>query len=476
MLLENITKQKVVYIIMFHLLLGVLFNLSSLFLDLWYYGCALWAISNLISKQNRNEIAASASFYFVGLEVVSRMVHGNVPWEGVKYIVILFLFLGNSLFNKKSENNQGIIIYFLLLIPSIFIVDYPNFEAFKSQISFNISGPLCLLVTTIYFSGRTYSVNQLKSMMLLCILPILATCMVIFLRIPSFSELKFQDAANFQLSGGFGPNQVASIMGFGLIIMFFSFFLAISLTGLRWLDLTISIALFIFCTINFSRGGIFTAIISTFLGALVWNRYSASQKKGTLFLGLSVVILSIVILFNYIDLFTGNTLSQRYAGSTSKKDARYEQFGSGVSGRDVLILSDLDIFKNNPVMGIGMGMTYYQHANYMDRNIASHTEITRLLSEHGSMGLAALILLLSNPIRSFRRTPHFYKRLFLVMFTSYALICTTHAAMRLAMMGFGYGIAFMNIIPRRRDERDPVTDYQAQSLIWNQYEEGILTS
>jgi hypothetical protein len=57
------------------------------------------------------------------------------------------------------------------------------------------------------------------------------------------------------------------------------------------------------------------------------------------------------------------------------------------------------------------------------------------------------------------------------MFASFSIICSFHAAMRIAMMGFAYGVSFINLVKKRDDLADPVKDYQEKSMLWQQYEQ-----
>lgn len=55
--------------------------------------------------------------------------------------------------------------------------------------------------------------------------------------------------------------------------------------------------------------------------------------------------------------------------------------------------TDIEIWSKYVIFGIGPGALKYYRKNVHGRKKSPHTEYTRLLSEHGSFGLIALVLL-----------------------------------------------------------------------------------
>ena len=480
MIFENLTKIQIAILLLFHLLLGIAFNLVSGLVEVWYYGLLGIGISVLIGNQNKTEIAAIIISYFTCMEIVFRMTEANVPWEGVKYILVFVSFISIASEKvRKSQLPNQIFIYFFLLLPSLLLCDFVDFKSARNNISFNLSGPLSLLMSSYYFYQRKYSLAQLRTLFLFIVLPLITTCAIIALRAPTLNEIKFQDAANFELSGGYGPNQVSSLLGFGVVVMMTGYFLNMVITVNNILDRIITFIFLFFCIINFSRGGIFTAITSVVLGSIVWIVYSKSNKKNTFIFNLVLVTLISVFIFNYFDNITGNTLSKRYAGTTSSKEenigSENENFGSGFSGREDIVQEDFEVFKRYPILGVGPGMSAAVRYKLFDDGKPPHTEFSRLISEHGMLGLISLFILIYFPILSFIKSKEFHKKLFLIMFSSFSIICSFHAAMRISMMGFVYGIAFINLVKKRDDLADPVKEYKEKSMIWEQFEQESLS-
>ncbi len=472
MLFRELSKTRINILILLHIGMGFLFQNVGWVINVYYYAMLLFAISNIFSKQNKNGIAHVYIIYLVSLEITLRMLNADVPWEGVKYILVLMFLVSRQFQSFSSKSPVSILLYIFFLLPSIALTDSSDFEIFRKNLSFNLSGPLSLAVSVIYFSNKVFTIKEFRSLILLAILPLLTCATIITLRMPSLADISFKDAANFQLSGGYGPNQVSTIFAYGLVLMLVAFFLSIQVTTSPLIDRLVTFTLFLFCVINFSRGGIVTAMISVFLGAIIWLRYSVSKAKNTFLIGFGVLLILLFFVFNFFDNVTGNALSQRYGGTFKKKNPKFEKFGSGVSGRDELVKEDYQLFKDHIILGVGVGMAKSARLEFGPRYAASHTELTRLLSEHGIFGLGALIILLVIPIQRFLSYKAYYRKLLMAVFVSFSIVASLHAAMRLCVMGFVYGLAFINLMPDKEDV-DTSEQVRQRYLEWEAYEDEL---
>ena len=73
-----------------------------------------------------------------------------------------------------------------------------------------------------------------------------------------------------------------------------------------------------------------------------------------------------------------------------------------VESRKVILRSELIAFRENPILGIGPGMSrVYRIYNFNDPK-HTHTEYTRLLAEHGIFGLFVIVLLIVITFKSFK--------------------------------------------------------------------------
>jgi hypothetical protein len=178
--------------------------------------------------------------------------------------------------------------------------------------------------------------------------------------------------------------------------------------------------------LTLSRGGFWAAVVAlTIVGWFATGGQRGSRGKLVLLAG-SAVLLALLVLPR-LDAYTGGVVSQRFSDSN-------------VTGRDKIALSDLDIFRTNPVLGVGPGQSTPLHADRFEASFA-HTEFTRLLSEHGSFGLLALGFLAWMTIgRAMRPMGPLEKGLVLALM-AWALLTMAHSAMRLVAPSFVFGLA-----------------------------------
>lgn len=118
MLLRDLSKFRINMFILVHIGLGILFYNAIWTLNVYYYGMLMLAISNMFSKQNKNGVAHVYIVYLVSLEICLRMLNADVPWEGVKYILIfIFYHLGNFSRSRPNRQRQFYYIYFSCSLP-----------------------------------------------------------------------------------------------------------------------------------------------------------------------------------------------------------------------------------------------------------------------------------------------------------------------------------------------------------------------
>ena len=138
---------------------------------------------------------------------------------------------------------------------------------------------------------------------------------------------------------------------------------------------------------------------------------------------------------------TGGMLENRYSG----KNATGDQKEDISSGRVDIFLYQLESFYEAPIFGIGVGNGKYRRIA-SDENItaASHNEISRLIEEHGLMGILILILLITVPITKIIYSDY-YQKAFLFAFFLFWILTINHSAMRIAFPSFIYGLSLVTI-------------------------------
>ena len=105
-----------------------------------------------------------ASAYIVGSEVLLRMTDGNPVYEFSKYGVMIFILLG-IFYSGFSKYSVPYWIYILLLVPGILIATHElNLQTeIRKTIAFNIAGPICLGLASMYTYNRKITYNEVNN-------------------------------------------------------------------------------------------------------------------------------------------------------------------------------------------------------------------------------------------------------------------------------------------------------------------------
>jgi len=93
-------------------------------------------------------------------------------------------------------------------------------------------------------------------------------------------------------------------------------------------------------------------------------------------------------------------------------------------------------------MGVGSGK--FKRLEKTGAIIASHNEMSRLLGEHGMIGVLILLMLIIIPLINAWNQPTFAKAL-LGAFFIFWFLTINHSAMRVSFPGFIYGLSLIRI-------------------------------
>lgn len=289
------------------------------------------------------------------------------------------------------------------------------------------------MTCALFFSNLRLNTENIQKLLLSLIAPTLGVATIAIYSTTTTEKLVFGEGSNLVTSGGFGPNQVSATLGLGVLAAWM--FIIIGKTK-WWLKLIIFASMGVLAVqsaLTFSRGGLYNAVGSILIGSLFLMRDATSRIKLILVFAAIFVVTSYVILPRLED-FTGGALSNRF----SNTDA---------SGRSEIVMADLDIWKENPLLGIGPGMAKGARGLYYSRagTNSAHTEFTRLLSEHGSLGLCAFLILLVMGIKNLRRARTNKGRAVVASMLGWSFLYMLNAAMRLVAPAFIFGIIFTTI-------------------------------
>ena len=137
---------------------------------------------------------------------------------------------------------------------------------------------------------------------------------------------------------------------------------------------------------------------------------------------------------------TEGAISQRYGVSGGTYGQRMVL---DLSGRAEIYKIDLAIFQDYLFTGVGPGnATQLRDIYGYGKIISAHTEFSRMLSEHGLLGLISLLLLLGMPVYFLITPSSSLNKTTKILFSILAILTMFHSAMRITMPCFAYSLLF----------------------------------
>lgn len=389
--------------------------------------------------KNRNNEVLLVAAYLVGVEVFLRMTGGNFNNEFVKVNVIFFMLVG-MVYSNFSTNAFIYWFFLMLLIPGILItstVFNPSIDIKKSLV-FNLSGPVCLAISSIYMFKRKILFSDLQNILVAMVLPIVSTTVYLFLFNPSVRDVVTGTQSNFETSGGFGPNQVSTALGLGMFVIFTQ----LILFSKSKITVILNGILLIFITyrgiVTFSRGGVLTAVVMIICLLFLLYRFSNPKGKSKFVLVFILTGLMAAGIWTYSSFQTRGLIEKRYANQDALGREKKDRLG----GREQIMNEEIALFLENPILGIGAGMGKEVRKEAFGFEVASHNEITRMLSEHGLFGIFGLLILGITPFVLYINNK---QHLYFLSFFVFWLLTINHAAMRIAAPAFIYGLTLLSV-------------------------------
>jgi len=442
-------EKKLTYLtlILAHIGLGVLLFFLPFLAKIFSFLILIVGLSLILKNGNRNNEVIYVSAYMISIEVLMRMTGGMFFNEFAKYSIILFMLLG-MFYTSFSRNSIAYWLFLLLLVPGVILSTTSlSLETdIRKAIAFNISGPVCLAISSIYCYRRVITFKQLNALVVTLALPIISLIVYLFLYTPSVRDVVVGTSSNFETSGGFGPNQVSTILGLG-IFAFFALFLLYSKS--KKLLIIHAVLLFIAAfrgIVTFSRGGVITAVVMILLLVFAVFRGAKGQAKFKIMVLSVFAFLFSLAIWTYSSYQTRGLIDKRYAN----EDAIGRKKEDNLGGREQLVKTELQMFLDNPLLGIGVGKNKEYREIATGVQAASHNEITRLMAEHGTLGIMAMLILLFTPLILYLDNK---QHLYLLPFFAFWLLTINHAAMRLAAPAFVYALTLLKV---KSDEKSAV--------------------
>jgi hypothetical protein len=441
-------KTNITYIsaIGLHVFIGILIYFNETLAKL-YFGIALiYFVTRIIyAPQNLKTVEVlKAAAYFVGAEVFLRLTKGSVSYEAGKYLVIIFMLIG-MLYKGVSGKAYPYLLYLMLLVPSIFVASTTlSFDAnFRTNIAFVLSGPICLGIAALFCYDKKITYKQLNNLLVFMVLPIISHTAYIFFYNPSVREVITGTGSNRDASGGWGANQVSTVLGLGMFIMAVRLYNKSPSIALKILNVVLFSAIGYRAIVTFSRGGVVTAIIAIIAFLVIYYHRVSENKKSEIMMVSMLFCFSICITWFISSTQTDGYIDLRY----TNKDHLGREKQDVTTGRGQLFINELSGFISNPFLGIGSSRAKDQRIETDGQGVTSHSEVSRTLAEHGMFGILMLIILIFKPMDFRSRNKRNY---YFYAFMCFWFATVNHSSMRIAAPAFIYALALLNVINDKR--------------------------
>ncbi|WP_264553478.1 O-antigen ligase family protein [Flavobacterium sp. N2038] len=440
------------FLVLIHIIIAVMIFSLPFLSKIYALLIPAFGLLITVRNKNRNNEVILVSAYLVGVEVFLRMTGGNFNNEYIKFLIVFFMLVG-MLYSNFSKKALIFGLFLLLLIPGVLVTSTAdNFNLdIKKAIIFNLSGLICLAIASIYMLKKRLSFSELQNIVITMGMPIITIATYLFLFNPSVKDVVKGTNSNFETSGGFGPNQVSTILGLGIFI----FFTQLILFSKSKKEIILNGLLLIFTAyrgvVTFSRGGVITGVIMILF--LLFLLYCFSNNKGKSKISFVVILTGLIAIgvWGYSSLQTRGLIEKRYANQDAKGRTKKDRLG----GREAVIDSDLKMFFDNPILGIGPGLGKEVRKETIGHAVAAHSEISRMLSEHGLFGIFGLLILLITPFTIYINNP---QHLYFLSFYFFWLLTINHAAMRIAAPAFVYALTLLSVQVKIPDKAENSLD------------------
>jgi O-antigen ligase len=350
--------------------------------------------------------------------------------ETAKYVIALICIIG-IIRMRRARIPGAALLYIALLIPSIVITYYSfGFDSFRRSVLFSLSAPLAIVAAVSFFANLELDGRDLQKSIIALTLPIMGVAGITAISTYWRESIHFTTEANFVTSGGFGPNQVASGLAFGALVLILAAITSGHDSKLRVAMILIACILIIQSAMTFSRGGITASLLSL----LAVSPFIAMTKRQKAYVAVAAIIIALVlpVVFVRLNRLTDGKLGKRFSSTE-------------MTGRETLMQVDLLLWEKNPVFGVGVGISKYAHSGFQ----ASHTEFTRAVAESGTLGAVAYIglgfLCLRRALAVALRRSDPHRPILLAMMVWPWLYMSVNAG-RTAAPALALGMAFVSVV------------------------------
>jgi O-antigen ligase len=375
-----------------HLPLGLLMEQSPLVSTIHAIATFLVGLYILAFRRRAVNIILFSA-YVIGAEVVWRATQAGIFWETGKYLTAFMLISLLFIYKRSTIPVPALLFFMILLISTPTTLLTNSLADVKDYVSYYLSGPFLIAVALISFSNFPLKDIDLLKLCRFMLAPLFAMSGAIVTHMASIDSITFINDSNDLFSAGFGPNQVSAMLGFGAIL---AFIIAVNCKMARLQQIfhfVTALVMIIQAILTFSRGGVLMALVVTAIATLLLFRVKRTREVLIVFVAIAPIIAFSYILPRLND-YTQGAFEIRFTDTQS-------------SGRENLIEGDMVAFQTYPLWGAGPGGSEIFHLVDFYKASRSHTEYSRLLAEHGVIGVAAMALLAGIVVVNFfsKRTP-----------------------------------------------------------------------
>nr|WP_262897927.1 O-antigen ligase family protein [Carboxylicivirga linearis] len=222
----------------------------------------------------------------------------------------------------------------------------------------------------------------------------------------------------------------------------------------QWIDIFFIIYFLFRGLLSFSRGGVLSAMLAFVVFFLLVSRAKEVKEYGLRIRKISLknlglFIIGVTIVFFIGDYVTRGALLLRYQGETSGSLSGDKEvtLNTLTTGRFEIMVSDIEMWLDHPIWGVGGGVSASYRVHYGVHEIAAHTEYSRVLAEQGLWGLVLLIVInFYIPWRILVKHNR-VESAFLLAFFTIAVLTTFHAGMRTFTTPLLMGMSVIRIKP-----------------------------
>jgi len=327
------------------------------------------------------------------------------------------------------------VVYFVSLLASApLTIASLDWTGARDALSFNLSGPISIFISLWFFSDRPLNLSQMRRLLLLMAAPVTGVATLAVSSTLAMEDLRFTLESNFAASGGFGPNQVSAVLGLGAWVLLLLVLERGLPSSMRLALIALAIVFLGQGMVTFSRGGVYLALACCAVTLyLAWRRPSGQGGRIALKLVVAAALLGVLVYPRLMGL-TGVLLSERFLSLSTTR-------------RDVLARTDLELWLQHPVFGVGPGMAPELKEGEA-AGLAAHTEFTRVLAEHGIFGIISIASLLVTLWRRRPRKGAWVAKMVWAASAMWAMLYLSVNAVRLFAPAFMLGLACSRISPR----------------------------